>query len=1237
MSTNTDIKITLSGDSSNFTSAFKKAEADFKAAMDAIAAESKKTKSSLDDAFSALKIRSGNDIAMEGAKIKAAFDVIKNSADATALDVARASDAMNAKMKELGKEVLSTSPHFNEVGNSASNMGTKFAGAIAAIVSIATAIKGIKDVMSAGMGFEQLNNQLIAATGSSTAANSTYAQLRETARSLGVSFTDVSKAAIGFISATKGTSMEGQKALDIFKGFSTLGAATGRSNQDMERTFVGLQQIIAKGTITAEEWKGQIGDALPSANAYLQKALGKTQQELMKMMETGSISSEVLVKVAAAMQLENAAAGAKNAETLQGKMNLLKDTLNDFYIKIANSSAMDAFKGALDRIQARMEEMARNGDLEKMAKSIGEGLASLVTNVAKLGEVLANNAKEIAAFAAVVGGIVALSAAITVIRNLAGAFAFLVATVGGGAAIMAAGLAAIPWAGLAVVVGTVGLAVYKLVNAFTGSSVPIKEAENALQGFKNKLDDIGKTSKIDLSKMMGDNDSQLAARLDGIEQAFKQRFEKINATQEASSVAFSRTMANRQRETEAKTDAMFQAEKALKDKLEAQELAKSKADQARKNQDLANERATLTQRLNDEAAAAVTIGNLKNKTIADEHLLASQHSKDMSQFAKDAAANKIAADKEAEKKFEDGQKAQTKAASDGAALRALAEKEAQAAVENSIERTKNAIKEAEKERENYSKNRGQGDAAILAAREQELTKHEQRITAMINQEAKAREQVYKEWAEAGLSGSDSSTEKRIKAIEEEGRKNAEMIRTKYDLEAKLGEGWLEKLGIQTSRKQKLHEQADAQIVLSNKATVEATIKAQQEEINTREGLLKTYENMVKASMDRIKGLQESQDTRNRAEKEKQFDISLQGLSKEEEASKRITHIEELKAQALKNQGEMVNKTGDDLIKAKKAQEDIASAISKQGDALAGLADKTKGGILDLNYLKGVQSNVSQLATNIRNAMDTLDQKMEASKVKGLAETIAKTTDSVKVLKEELAGMQKAFEINPKITPEAIGKIRSDIKEAMNFDAKLEIQTNIKDIMDKLEKAAKPYSATIEVKVKDSDVAEQMKKLTTPVDKSILPKMDEGSASAYNTAISNLTAPRTQYVNIVTRGGSGGDVQMNAAGGLIQGEGTGTSDSILSFLSNGEYVVKASSVQKFGANFFNALNSGFMPPAANTPRFATGGLVGGSEGSKGASDTVNINLSIGSKQISLQGAREQAMTLANALQQLSRAA
>ncbi|MBX9757206.1 MAG: hypothetical protein K2Y29_00405 [Beijerinckiaceae bacterium] len=59
----------------------------------------------------------------------------------------------------------------------------------------------------------------------------------------------------------------------------------------------------------------------------------------------------------------------------------------------------------------------------------------------------------------------------------------------------------------------------------------------------------------------------------------------------------------------------------------------------------------------------------------------------------------------------------------------------------------------------------------------------------------------------------------------------------------------------------------------------------------------------------------------------------------------------------------------------------------------------------------------------------------------------------------------------------------------------------------------------------------------------------------------------------------------ASGGLIRGPGTGTSDSIFARLSNGEYVVRAAAVRKFGTGFFAALNS------LRLPQFATGGLVG----------------------------------------------
>lgn len=55
----------------------------------------------------------------------------------------------------------------------------------------------------------------------------------------------------------------------------------------------------------------------------------------------------------------------------------------------------------------------------------------------------------------------------------------------------------------------------------------------------------------------------------------------------------------------------------------------------------------------------------------------------------------------------------------------------------------------------------------------------------------------------------------------------------------------------------------------------------------------------------------------------------------------------------------------------------------------------------------------------------------------------------------------------------------------------------------------------------------------------------------------------------------------ANGGLIRGPGTGTSDSIPRMLSNGEFVIRAASVRKFGVGLFESLNSGAMPEAAQS--------------------------------------------------------
>jgi len=60
---------------------------------------------------------------------------------------------------------------------------------------------------------------------------------------------------------------------------------------------------------------------------------------------------------------------------------------------------------------------------------------------------------------------------------------------------------------------------------------------------------------------------------------------------------------------------------------------------------------------------------------------------------------------------------------------------------------------------------------------------------------------------------------------------------------------------------------------------------------------------------------------------------------------------------------------------------------------------------------------------------------------------------------------------------------------------------------------------------------------------------------------------------------------NAEGGKIEGKGTGTSDSILSWLSDGEFVINADATRQ-NQSLLEAINDG-----KRLPRFADGGMVG----------------------------------------------
>ncbi|GFH34286.1 phage tail tape measure protein [Streptomyces pacificus] len=75
---------------------------------------------------------------------------------------------------------------------------------------------------------------------------------------------------------------------------------------------------------------------------------------------------------------------------------------------------------------------------------------------------------------------------------------------------------------------------------------------------------------------------------------------------------------------------------------------------------------------------------------------------------------------------------------------------------------------------------------------------------------------------------------------------------------------------------------------------------------------------------------------------------------------------------------------------------------------------------------------------------------------------------------------------------------------------------------------------------------------------------------------------------IRRYAEGGSVWGFPAGGMVAGPGSSTSDSIPAWLSNGEYVIRAAAVSKYGLAMFDQINA---------MRLASGGAVGYAKGGK----------------------------------------
>jgi tape measure domain-containing protein len=343
---------------------------------------------------------------------------------------------------------------------------------LAAYVGLYGAIGGAAKAIDAFNKKQGIQNQLALSVGNDNAKIAEeYEYIRGQADRVGISFEAAAKGYAKFSAAAKLAGRDSKEIRYIFEAFTEVGRVAGLATEDLDGVFKALEQIISKGTIQAEELRGQLGDRLFGAFQVAAQALKSTYPDLDKAMKDGKVTSDQLLKIAEKYREIVGERLPQATASLQANQARLNSALFDFKVLVAESGFADEFNKLLGSIT----KFLQSDDGTKFAKDLSDGLSIVVQglrwvveNLQLVKEILLVSlglaaARSMAGLAAGVlklagaFGVLGLSAtgAATAIKGVGTMFGFVAAAAGGWAigAILREKFVEVKLAGIALVIG----------------------------------------------------------------------------------------------------------------------------------------------------------------------------------------------------------------------------------------------------------------------------------------------------------------------------------------------------------------------------------------------------------------------------------------------------------------------------------------------------------------------------------------------------------------------------------------------------------------------------------------------------------------------------------------------------------------------------------------------------------------------------------------------------------------
>lgn len=271
---------------------------------------------------------------------------------------------------------------FEDGGRTTLSLMQRIRGEILALTASYVGLQGA--IGLAGRSADTFNNiqgvqnQLKLSVGDDPAAAAAELEyLRGVTYRLGVNFEESSKAFARFSAAMRLAGRSSQEARYIYESFAEIGRVANLTTDDMNGVFKAIEQIYSKGTIQAEELKGQLGDRVFGAMQIAAKALADEFPNLSKAMETGSVSADQFLKIAEKYREMVQASLPEAIKSLSAEQQRFNNELTEFRLNIAESGWAESY---LELLKAA-NEFLRSEQGADLAAGIGKAFSAIADSL----------------------------------------------------------------------------------------------------------------------------------------------------------------------------------------------------------------------------------------------------------------------------------------------------------------------------------------------------------------------------------------------------------------------------------------------------------------------------------------------------------------------------------------------------------------------------------------------------------------------------------------------------------------------------------------------------------------------------------------------------------------------------------------------------------------------------------------------------------------------------------------